>query len=215
MGFTCSHSFKNQQLLTEALTHPSSDAPYNYERLEFLGDAVLDIITSELLFEMYPSEKEGSLAKRRAALINGESLAKVARALDMGEALILGDSEKASGGKENSSNLENAFEALLGAIYLDGGLDAAKTFAVPLFKPLAEVMKEAPKDAKTALQEWAQGNNLPLPIYKEIERSGPDHAPEFTITVFVKGYPVEKATGSTKREAERLAAKALLTKLNS
>lgn len=209
------YHFSNQFLLHKALTHPSAaeEAGIHYERLEFLGDAVLDILISEYLFNQYPDEQEGALAKRRAALVRGDSLAAVSAKLGLGEYLKLGRGEKASGGKKQKTNLANVFEAIIGAIYLDGGIEPAKAFVMPLFEPLAQTMCEPPKDSKTSLQEWAQAQGLSLPNYSLVGQDGPAHAPEFTIEAVIEGYPPSRGTGTSKRAAEQEAAEELLHRL--
>jgi ribonuclease III len=212
------HRFANKRLLEEALTHPGcakthKELPFNYQRLEFLGDSVLGMVVAEIVYELYPQDNEGSLAKRHAALVRGEALAGVARELGLGDYMKVASGADTSG-RENASNLEDMCEALIGALYLDGGLDAAQSFIKTHWTPLARGVHAAPKDAKTALQEWAQGKGLPLPAYSVLETTGPAHAPEFTIEVRVEtagGFA--KAKAASKRQAEQLAATALLEKL--
>jgi len=211
------HDFHDASLLQEALTHPScaeirDGAPFNYQRLEFLGDAVLGMVVAELLLALYPQENEGGLAKRQAALVRSESLAGVARRLGLGPFMRLnpGDQESA---RDLSSNLEDVCEALIGALYLDGGFEAAHAFVRKHWEPLARAVSAAPKDAKTALQEWAQGRGLDLPEYTVLEMSGPAHAPQFTVSARVQGHAPETALAASKRQAEQLAAKALLMRL--
>ena len=207
------YRFTNSTLLEQALTHRSlaREHPHN-QRLEFLGDAVLGLMVAELLYSLYPDADEGDLSKRLVALVNGEQLASIAREWQLGELLFLSPSEEEQRGRSNSSNLEDACEALLGAIYLDGGLDAVRPLIAQYWRPLAETLKSAPKDAKTALQEWAQGRALPLPEYKVLSAQGPAHAPDFIVEVTVNGKTAQ-GHGTTKRTAERLAAEALLKQL--
>jgi len=212
------YSFRDPALLTLALTHPSTaksyqGVAYNNQRLEFLGDAVLGVCIAELLYAMYPTEAEGDLSKRQVGLVNGAQLARVSVELGLGEHLILSQSEEESGGRELVSNLEDACEALLGALFLDGGIEAVRPLIQRYWKPLAETNAAPPKDAKTALQEWAQGRGLPLPDYRVISESGPAHAPLFRIEVQVKGQASMQAEARTKKLAERLAAEALLTQI--
>ena len=211
------YEFNNKGLLEKALTHPSAvkKGEPHYERLEFLGDAVLDIVISEYLFNRYKDEQEGALAKRRSALVRRETLGEISYKLGLGEYLRLGRGEEASGGRENRTNLANVFEAIIGAMYLDGGLDPSKEFLLPLFMPLAETMNEPPKDPKTSLQEWAQGNKKPLPIYKVVKEEGPSHSPQFTVEVEVEGEKAIIGKGSSKREAEQEAARAFLQGIKS
>jgi ribonuclease-3 len=162
---------------------------------------------------MYPDEKEGELARRFAGLVRGETLALVARAIGIGEFLHIGTSEKQIQGQENDSNLEDAMEALIGALYLDGGLKAAEDFIRPRWTALAEKIIAPPKDGKTGLQEWAQARGLPVPSYSLLDASGPAHAPQFTIEVCVQGVPPVTAIAASKRAAEQQAATALLARL--
>ena len=209
------YRFKDEALLRLALTHPScakteDDAPYNNQRLEFLGDSVLALLVAELLYSMYPHEQEGDLARRHSALVNGAQLSEVAKTLGLGESLQMSRSEEECGGRENASNLEDACEALIGAIYLDGGLQAAQAFVHAHWSKLAEAVSEPPKDPKTGLQEWAQARGLGLPVYRVASHTGPAHAPEFTISVEVEGYPPAQAVAGSKKQGERDAAEALL-----
>jgi len=213
------YSFRQSRLLEEALTHPScsetkNGVPFNYQRLEFLGDSVLGLIIAELLFQLYPKEAEGSLAKRHAALVCSQSLASVARILGLGEYIRMAMSEQNGGGRDNSSNLEDGCEALIGALYLDGGLKVAEEFILKHWEALARSVGEPPKDAKTTLQEWAQGRGFKLPTYSVVETTGPAHAPEFTIEVSVESGQSAVAKAASKRQAEQLAAKMLLEQIN-
>lgn len=207
--------FRESDLVRQALTHPScaqrdQDAPYNNQRLEFLGDSVLGMVVADMLYHMYPTEQEGELARRFSALVCGEQLVAVARKIGLNRALILSDSEEENDGRENPSNLEDACEALIGAVYLDGGFDAVRQFIYQHWYELAESIAEPPKDPKTALQEWAQARSLPLPKYELIQEDGPSHAPAFTIRVQVKGLGKAEATASSKKAAEREAAALLM-----
>lgn len=212
------YAFNNPDLLALALTHPScakqkSGMPLNNQRLEFLGDAVLGLVVAELLYEMYPHEQEGELARRFAALVCGERLVAVAKELELGAALTLSKSEAEAGGRDNASNLEDACEAVIGAMYLDGGLEAARPFVLRFWRGLAQSYAAPPKDAKTALQEWAQGRGLPLPEYVVVSETGSAHAPQFTIEVRVQGQNPTQATANAKRVAERLAAEKMLEEI--
>jgi ribonuclease III len=208
------YSFQNKSLLTLALTHPSITDQPNNQRLEFLGDSILGAVVAHILYDMFPDEPEGALARRLAGLIRGETLTHIAKELQLGKALIFGLSEQQAEGHNKASNLEDALEALIGAIYLDGGMAAAEAFIRPRWSELAQRIISAPKDAKTTLQEWAQGRGLPIPSYRIIDNSGPAHAPVFTIEVLVEGQPPAQAQGSSKRAAEQDAAKQLLQRLN-
>ncbi len=203
-------SFHRPQLYDLAMTHRGVHGERNNQRLEFLGDRVLGLVIAEMLYDAFPDAREGDLAKRLAALVCGEALAGVAQRIGLGEEMILSDSELGTGGRGNISNLEDACEALIGALYLDAGLEVAREFIVTHWTPLMASVHVPPKDAKTALQEWAQAQGLPLPEYCEVERSGPAHAPAFTIRVQVEGYPPGVATAASKRAAEQMAAKAVL-----
>lgn len=214
------YQFKQPKLLDEALTHPGcaesrNGVAYNYQRLEFLGDAVLGLVVAEMVYSLYPQENEGSLAKRHAALVRSESLAQIARSLALGEFMKVTSGAGAKGERENNSNLEDVCEALIGAMYLDGGLDAARAFIERHWAPLARNVQAAPKDAKTTLQEWAQGRGLPLPVYTVLSTTGPAHAPQFTVEVRLEvGGETATAEASNKRQAEQLAAAELLNKLH-
>lgn len=208
------YRFRDAGLLKLALTHPSVANVKSNQRLEFLGDAVLGAVVAWIVYELYPEEKEGELARRQAALICGKTLTQVARDIALGDALQIGTSEVQSQGRDNASNLEDALEALIGAMYLDGGMAAAECFILPRWQALAKSVEAPPKDAKTGLQEWAQARGLPVPTYRVIETTGPAHAPQFTIEVSVEGYAPKHAKAASKRVAEQEAAGALLAELN-
>ncbi|MEO8560334.1 MAG: ribonuclease III [Rhodospirillales bacterium] len=216
------YQFRDGRLLDEALTHRSaidrragkSNFAYGNERLEFLGDRVLALVVAEMLQEVFPNEDEGALAKRHAALVREEMLAEIAAELELGEALKISDSERASGGAAKPSILADACEALLGAIYRDGGLDPVAVIIRRYWMKHLEAERRPPADAKTMLQEWAQSRGLPLPYYRELGRDGPDHAPLFAIEVSVKDRAPASGEGRTKREAERVAAEKLLAELD-
>jgi ribonuclease-3 len=210
------HTFARPELLQGALTHPSlaglrprKKSVVPYERLEFLGDRVLGLIIAEWLYEKYPEANEGEMAKRHAALVNREALRSVAIEIGLGQYLRLARGEDASAARKNLATLPDAMEALLGALYLDGGLKAAADF-IHRFWQKDIAIEEAPADPKTSLQEWAQGHGLPLPQYKVVEHSGPAHAPQFIIEASVKGYPPAIAEGNSKRSAQKAAAELLL-----
>lgn len=213
------YKFTNPTLLQDALTHPSlaglrprRKGVMPYERLEFLGDRVLGLVIAEWLYQKYPESAEGDLAKRHAGLVNREALRAVAKEIGLGNYLRLARNEEASASRKNLAALPDAMEAVLGALYLDGGLKAAEKFIHRYWqKDIA--ISEAPADPKTVLQEWAQGQGLPLPQYKVLEHSGPAHAPKFVIEVMVKGFSPATAEGDSKREAQKLAAGFLLKSL--
>lgn len=220
------YGFARPELLTEALTHPSALAPdrgrrgqtrppvsRGYERLEFLGDRVLGLIIAELLWRRFETEPEGHLTRRLTHLVRREALARVADTIGLGSHLILSRAEAAAGSARNPGILADVCEALIAAIYLDGGYEAAAAFVRHFWGPLIEEMAAAPRDPKTALQEWAQARGLALPAYELVGTSGPDHARRFTVAVSVAGGSSAIATGSSKRTAEARAAAALLERL--
>jgi len=208
------YEFKDVELVQRALTHGSygdgrRDTVDN-ERLEFLGDRVLGLLTAKILFDS-TSTKEGVMATRLNALVRKETCARIARKIELGDVLLLSPSEDKQGGRSKTSILGDACEALLGAIYLDGGLSEAEKFYKAHWQAdLTKVLNEATKDPKTKLQEFALSQGRPIPVYEVKERSGPDHKPSFTITVQVDGLGTASGTGKSKKDAERLAAKTLL-----
>lgn len=204
--------FREADLLKIALTHSSAGGA-DYERLEFLGDRVLGLIVAEKLYALYPDEAEGDLSKRHTALVRAETLARCARQLDIGTVVELSLAEKAGGGAKNENILSDVMEAVIGAVFLDGGLDAARAVLSPLVDNEVKNMPAPPRDSKTALQEYSQARELGLPEYILTSRTGPDHAPDFTVTVTVKGFPPATAAGSSKRAAEKAAAAILLDQL--
>jgi len=181
--------------------------------LEFLGDRVLGLIVADLLFQRFPQEAEGALAKRHASLVRGEALAAVAQEIGLPRALILAPNEADSGLHNSPAALANACEAVIAALYLDGGLDAARRFVAAHWTAMIEADEEPPRDAKTSLQEWAQAQGLPLPNYRELHRQGPAHDPIFTMEVQLQDLPSAVGTGRSKRQAEQVAAKTLLDRL--
>ncbi len=201
------YSFKDEELLRVALTHSSTCKGHNYERLEFLGDRVLGLVIASSLFEKFPDEQEGDLAKRLSSLVQGATLAKLALQISLGDYILLSDAEKSSGGSSNDHILADVFESVIGAMYLDGGLEPCKAFIEDQWEDTFHTMKEPPQHPKTALQEWAQGQGLPLPLYEITSQSGPDHAPIFEIKLNVKGHPPTTAIGKSRAEAEKIVAK--------
>jgi ribonuclease-3 len=203
--------FRDGALRTLALTHRShafeNDLPANNERLEFLGDAVLGIVVTDMAFREFPDMPEGELAKLRAAIVNMGALADIARDLGIGRYVLLGRGEEMSGGRDKSSILADALEALLGAVYLDRGLDAARRLIHRVFRPrmIAYVRGEGERDYKTILQEMASAEVRSVPEYRIRER-GPDHEKEFTATVFLAGKEWGSGIGRSKKEAEQQAA---------
>lgn len=207
------YRFSDPGLLDEALTHPSCGTGSNYERLEFLGDAVLELTISEILFGTFPDAHEGDLTRQRASLVQTSSLASVAQRIDLGSYLNVGLSEVATSGRQKPTILENALEAVLGAVYLDGGLEAAQRVVSGLF---TELLRTAPdnrlggKDSKTELQEKIQAGPR-LSIEYVIDGSdGPPHNPTFHVVLYVGGKRVAEGTGSSKKRAEQRAAQSAL-----
>lgn len=209
------HEFSRPNLLQEALTHPSMSSAnrLDNQRLEFLGDRVLGLVIAEALLEADTGASEGLLAPRYNALVRKETCAEVARSVDLGEALKLGRSEMLSGGRRKEASLGDAMEAVIAAVYLDGGFDAARGLVRRLWADhISEVDGDA-RDAKSALQEYAQGRRQPPPHYIVEDRSGPDHAPVFTIRVTLQSGESAQAQAGSKRQAEQVAARSLLDTL--
>lgn len=199
--------FDNKELLRTALIHSSTGIAVNYERLEFLGDRVLGLVIANALFERFPEEQEGDLAKRLASLVQGETLAKLAVNISLGDYILLSEAEAAAGGARNDHILADVFEAVIGAIYLDGGFEPCKVLIEKQWEDVFCTMKSPPQHPKTAIQEWAQAKNLPLPLYDVVGQSGPDHAPIFEIKLSVKGCAPITAKGRSRAEAEKAVAK--------
>lgn len=213
------HPFARPELLEQALTHPSAITANRhstaYERLEFLGDRVLGLAVAEMLFLRFPDEAEGALARRHAALVRRESLARVADAIGLAAHLRLSKGEEDTGGRANPGLLADACEAVIGAIYADGGLEPARRFVQGRWRLLMDEDISPPKDPKTALQEWAQGRALPLPTYTVQGTEGPSHAPIFRISVAVGTLAPAEGSGPSKRAAEQEAARAMLATVPS
>lgn len=202
------YSFTNKQLIIEALTHKSFKKPYNNERLEFLGDAVLDLIVGEYLFKKFPTSDEGTLSKIRASLVNETGFALLANELDLGKYIYISLAEENNEGRTKLSLLSNAFEAVVGAIYLENGLNAAKDITIKLleeFYPTID-LQTLSKDYKTALQEFTQAKYGVTPTYEMIGSSGPDHKKEFEIEVLLGDRTLATANGKSKKEAQQKAA---------
>lgn len=212
------YRFRDRELLERALTHRSVAGKRNNERLEFLGDAVLGMVIADFLFRAETGLAEGDLSRLRASLVNGEALAEAGHALDLGDALRLGAGELKSGGFRRRSVLGDAFEAIIGAIYLDSGLDAAREF---IHRVLADALQNLPdpsqlKDAKTRLQELLQERGLGLPQYETLDVSGPPHKQKFHVACRVPELTLEsQALGSSRRSAEQAAAGKLLEELGN
>lgn len=214
------HPFTRPELLTQALTHPSVDhgrrgrgRQADYERLEFLGDRVLGLVVADMLFRRYPEEPEGALARRFTALVRREAVARVAEIIGLGPHLAMARGDEEAGGRSNPGILADACEAVIGALYADAGYDVAASFVSRQWGALMEEAAAPPKDAKTALQEWAQGRGRPLPVYRVVGSEGPPHDPVFLVAVAVTGVAEATGSGSSKRVAEQAAAAVLLKKV--
>jgi len=210
------HRFSRQDLLTQALTHRSAGAPHN-ERLEFLGDALINLIVAEALYQYWPHADEGALTRARAELVRESALAPIARQLELGSKLILGPGEMKSGGHRRDSILADALEALVAAIYVDADFETCRSVVLPWFTPAMEALPpphKVGKDAKTRLQEWLQGKQKPLPVYALLSESGDDHAKTFLITcTLLQPSLVTEGQGTSRRAAEQAAAEAALQDL--
>lgn len=210
------HHFAKPALLAMAVTHPSLSGLERaitidtYQRLEFLGDRVLGLVIAHWLFERFPNRREGDLAKWHTALVRGETLSLVAERMELGRFLRLSPGEAGGGGRRCQSILADACEALIGALYLDGGLAPAEHFIRRFWEPFVVDTHAPPFDAKTTLQEWAQARGRPLPVYETVSQKGPPHDPVFVVRVKVVGCPVAIGEGRSKRAAEKQAAEALL-----
>lgn len=206
------HVFADRDLLLRALTHVSAAAARrdSYERFEFLGDRVLGLAVAHLLCEAFPDESEGELSRRLAALVRKETCAEVAQRWGVGSCLRLGDGEAQTGGRKKQAILGDVCEAIIGAVYLDAGVGAAEKLVRKAFAAHMATAGDDLRDAKTALQEWAQARRLAPPRYRTIGRSGPDHAPSFTIAVEIDGFAAAQGEGASKRIAEQAAAVAFM-----
>lgn len=209
------HDFRRPELLLRAVTHSSisSKTRPDNQRLEFLGDRVLGLVMAEALLAADPSASEGQLAPRFNALVRKETCADVARDIDLGAELKLGRSEMMSGGRRKEALLGDAMEAVIAAVYLDAGFEAARTVVLRHWSARINAVEADARDAKTSLQEWAQARGLPPPTYTELGREGPDHQPLFTVEVRLDNGAAEMAKAGAKRQAEQMAAKALLTRM--
>ncbi len=209
------HRFADRALLERALTHISAlpgspaDGPH-YQRFEFLGDRVLGLVVADMLFKAYPQETEGELSRRLSHLVRRETCAEVATAWGVSRHVILGAGERQSGLRRKEALLADVCEAILAAVYLDGGFEAAREVVRRSFGPKMDEPGRAVRDAKSSLQEWAMGRGLPAPVYEQLSRTGPDHAPLFRIAAVVQGYEPAEAEGRSKRLAEQAAAQAFM-----
>lgn len=205
------HSFSDQALPALALTHASMGTGKTYERLEFLGDRVLGMVVAEKLYAMFPNEPEGDLARRLSALVQGETLAQIAREHEIGAYIQLSESERGNnGGCENDHILADVVEALLGALYLDGGYAPCERFITQLWGDRFYKMTSPPQHPKTQVQEWAQGRSLALPVYEIVNQTGPDHAPVFEVRLSIQGFEPAIGQGKSRQEAEKRAARAFM-----
>lgn len=204
--------FKDKRLITEALTHKSCKKPYNNERLEYLGDAVLDLVVGEYLYTRFPNANEGNLSKIRASLVNEKGFMRLAEKLKLGEYIMISSAEENNDGRKKPSILSNAFEALMGAVYLECGLDKVKEIAIALIEeayPKIDLVTLS-SDHKTSLQELTQARFAVTPEYVLVGSSGPDHKKEFTVEVLINKKSFGSAAGPSKKEAEQEAAKKTL-----
>jgi len=209
------HEFARPELITRALTHSSLSSatrPDN-QRLEFLGDRVLGLVMAEAVLEHDAEAKEGTLAPRFNALVRKETCADVAREIELGAVLRLGKSEMSTGGRRKTALLGDAMEAVIAAVYMDAGFEAARAVVLRLWGGRVAGVAEDARDAKTALQEWAQARGMAPPVYSEVARSGPDHAPVFRVAAELSDGTLAEAEGRVKRQAEQAAARALLDRL--
>lgn len=211
------YEFENPALLEQALSHISAVAGIrgrggSYQRLEFLGDHVLGLVVSDMLFHAFPKADEGEMSRRLADLVRKEACADVARAIDLGAVIRLGTSESNAGGRNRAAILADVCEALIGAVFLDGGYGAASALINRLWEQRMRTPVRPLRDAKTILQEWAQARGLPTPAYREVERTGPDHNPEFRVAVELPQRPTAEGVGRSKRAAEQAAATAMLAR---
>jgi ribonuclease-3 len=229
---TLGYDFKDPTLIKTALTHPSAiatarprrgrkvkaedaEVSADNQRLEFLGDRVLGLVVSEMLFQAFPDEDEGALARRLAALVKQDSLDAIAREIELGRYLVLSRGEEDGGGRDNPATLADACESVIGALYLDGGLAVARRFIEHYWRPKMAAEAKPPQDAKTALQEWAQAAGLALPRYTVVKSEGPPHDPVFEVAVSVVGQEPASARGRSKRAAEQAAARSLLDRVGA
>jgi ribonuclease III len=211
------YRFKDPALLEQALTHISAlsgarNRAGSYQRLEFLGDHVLGLVVSDMLFRAFTKADEGEMSRRLADLVRKEACADVGRAIELGEAIKLGASEANAGGRTRPAILADVCEALIGAVFVDGGYPAASALIERLWSERMRTPARPLRDSKTVLQEWAQARGLPTPAYREVERKGPDHDPEFRVTVELPDLAPAEGLGRSKRAAEQAAAAAMLTR---
>ncbi len=207
------HAFKDKNLLERALTHASANTARSNERLEFLGDRVLGLVVADKLYRLFPEDAEGALALKLNALVRREACAAAAEVAGLSEHVILAASEAASGGRRKSAIIAGMCEAVIAALYIDGGYDVARAFIERYWEPAFASLGNDMRDAKTALQEWAQARRG-VPVYKLVRRKGPDHAPRFVVEVRIGEDETAMGEGNSKREAEQAAAGLLLAPLD-
>jgi len=212
------YTFSSPQLLSLALTHSSlaknrSERDQTNQRLEFLGDRVLGLVIAGMIYEAFPDEEEGAMARRHTALVRKEALARVALELSLGGYILMAPSEEDSGGRDNDALLADTCEAIIAALFMDGGLGTAEAFIRRHWTPLMSQDLTPPKDAKTTLQEYVQSKGMNLPSYREALREGPPHDPIFTIEVTIDNGETASGTGRSKRQAEQVAATTMLAHL--
>jgi len=211
------YRFKDKALFDSALSHISAlkgarNRAGSYQRLEFLGDHVLGLVISDMLYRAFPKADEGELSRRLADLVRKETCAEIARSIDLGAAIRLGASEANAGGRTRPAILADVCEALIGAVYLDGGFAAAEALIGRLWDARMRTTAQPLRDPKTVLQEWAQARGLPTPAYREVARSGPDHDPEFRVAVHLPKLAPAEGSGRSKRAAEQAAAAAMMAR---
>jgi ribonuclease III len=207
------YTFKDEELLREALTHPSLEGVPNYQRLEFVGDRVLGLTIAAWMYELHPGVDEGGLASRHTNLVRREACAKVAENLNLGDFIHMAKSSEDTGGRKRETIIADVCESVIGAIYLESGYKVAERFIRKHWQEMAENVQVAQRDAKTILQELVQSRGKPTPVYKTIDKDGPDHQPTFTIEVKVAEEGQEQAKGLSKRDAEQNAAVLMLARL--
>jgi ribonuclease-3 len=220
---TLGHRFKNEQYLRTALTHASAIPDrgnldpahhhYYYEQLEFLGDRVLSLVVAHLIYDIFPGESEGDWAKRHAEAVRETTLARISAKLELGGEMFLSTSEQRSGGRKKKAMLADVLEAVIAALYLDGGYNVARKFIEREWRDSVAGAPRPPEDPKTRLQEWSQGRGQGLPVYELVSRSGPDHAPEFMVSVTIDGFDTVTVSGESKRKAEKKAAELMMRQI--
>jgi ribonuclease-3 len=212
------HHFRDRDLVARALTHlsaPAAGGPgrsQSYQRLEFLGDRVLGVAVAQMLYEAYPQASEGELSMRLAKLVRRETCAAVAEEWDVGPHVAMGQGEARAGGRKKAAILSDICESIIGAVFLDAGFEAARDLVTRCWRARMDADVEPERDAKTAVQEWAQARALAAPRYVEVARSGPAHAPQFVMQVVLDGFDPELGEASSKRAAEQAAAQAFLAR---